>query len=217
MTETKVRIPKQQRSVQKKQLLKEAAIELFSKNGYHNTSSNEIAKHAKVSIGTFYSYFKNKDSLCEELIGDFYANTLSKVKDIDLTDFSNPILLVQTYLRVILKEHEILSDFQKELHCLFQQYDHFRTIEEQHKKDVLKNILSLFEVYSDVLNIKDIALSSIIIQHAVESIIHSLVFFDAPYDKEQILDELSNMLCTYLIKPEYLQKYRAELKKSVSS
>ena len=39
-----IRIPKQKRSIEKKEALKKAAVELFSTKGFHNTSSNEIGK-----------------------------------------------------------------------------------------------------------------------------------------------------------------------------
>ena len=51
---------RRKRSIEKKEALKKAAVELFSTKGFHNTSSNEIAKKANVSIGTFYSYFVDK-------------------------------------------------------------------------------------------------------------------------------------------------------------
>lgn len=42
-----IRIPKQKRSIEKKEALKKAAVELFSTKGFHNTSSNEDCKESK--------------------------------------------------------------------------------------------------------------------------------------------------------------------------
>ncbi|MCG8470903.1 MAG: TetR/AcrR family transcriptional regulator, partial [Desulfobacterales bacterium] len=40
-----------------------AALELFVLKGFHQTSANEIANAAEVSVGTVYFYFKNKEAL----------------------------------------------------------------------------------------------------------------------------------------------------------
>ncbi|HAW15603.1 MAG TPA: hypothetical protein DCW41_02750 [Clostridiales bacterium] len=76
----RIRIPKQKRSIEKKQRIKDAAMKLMSEKGYHQTSSNEIAKEAGVSIGTFYSYFKDKKELYAELVADIYAVVLTTVE-----------------------------------------------------------------------------------------------------------------------------------------
>ncbi len=51
----------------KKQLIRdmimEAAEELFSRHGYHNTQVMDIVKAVGMSAGTFYNYFKDKRDL----------------------------------------------------------------------------------------------------------------------------------------------------------
>lgn len=63
MDRTIIREPKQKRSIEKKNKIIDAGLELFSKKGYHNTNTVEIAKLAGVSIGALYSYFKDKKSI----------------------------------------------------------------------------------------------------------------------------------------------------------
>ncbi|OOH91346.1 AcrR family transcriptional regulator [Pasteurellaceae bacterium 15-036681] len=46
----------------------EATDVLMAKNGVHNLSTHKIAKEAKVSVGTIYLYFKDKDDLLDKLI-----------------------------------------------------------------------------------------------------------------------------------------------------
>ncbi len=54
-----------------------SARALFEKNGYLDTSINDIARHARVAYGTFYTYFSSKEEIFAEvvtaLIGDFRA------------------------------------------------------------------------------------------------------------------------------------------------
>ncbi len=47
----------------RKQSILQAAIEVFSKGGFRNSSISEIAKRANVAEGTIYQYYKNKEDL----------------------------------------------------------------------------------------------------------------------------------------------------------
>jgi len=64
----------------KKQLIKdmiiEAAEELFSKHGYHNTQIMDIVKTVGMSAGTFYNYFKDK----RELFGQITDHNLEELR-----------------------------------------------------------------------------------------------------------------------------------------
>ena len=47
----------------RKQSILQAAIEVFSKGGFRDSSISEIAKRANVAEGTIYQYYKNKEDL----------------------------------------------------------------------------------------------------------------------------------------------------------
>lgn len=50
-------------TLDKKQALKTAGYELFSKKGYTATGITEIAKQAGVAVGSFYNYYESKESI----------------------------------------------------------------------------------------------------------------------------------------------------------
>jgi AcrR family transcriptional regulator len=56
---------------EKKRLILDASLKLFVENGFHGTSTAEIAKTAGVATGTLFHYFKSK----EELINCLYIHT----------------------------------------------------------------------------------------------------------------------------------------------
>ncbi|MCX8722159.1 MULTISPECIES: TetR/AcrR family transcriptional regulator [unclassified Lactobacillus] len=62
-------------SGKKKVLL--AGLKLFSKKGFHATTTAEIAHEAGVSEGTIYKYFKSKDDLLANLLSPM----LTEIKD----------------------------------------------------------------------------------------------------------------------------------------
>ncbi|HQG33118.1 MAG TPA: helix-turn-helix domain-containing protein [Deltaproteobacteria bacterium] len=45
----------------------EAAEELFSRHGYHNTQVMDIVKSVGMSAGTFYNHFKDKRDLFRQI------------------------------------------------------------------------------------------------------------------------------------------------------
>jgi len=64
---------RQARAMETKQKIMKAAKILISEKGFENISIDEIAKEAGVSTGSFYTYFKRKEDVVEELNQtDFY-------------------------------------------------------------------------------------------------------------------------------------------------
>lgn len=70
-----------------KQRILQAAILLFSQNGYGNTSTKDIATLAKVSEATLFKHFKTKDGL-------FKAILFSLVKELNKISITNISLII---------------------------------------------------------------------------------------------------------------------------
>ncbi|MBS6953673.1 MAG: TetR/AcrR family transcriptional regulator [Enterocloster asparagiformis] len=62
------RTPKQARSRQTAQRILDTARLLFCEKGYYNTTTNEIARTAGISIGSLYSYFSDKETILALLL-----------------------------------------------------------------------------------------------------------------------------------------------------
>ncbi len=56
---------------EKKSIIAETALRLFSEKGYHATTISEIAKKAKISKGLLYNYFDSKEKLLAEILQNF--------------------------------------------------------------------------------------------------------------------------------------------------
>ncbi len=65
---------------EKRELIMNTALRLFSSKGYVATSINEIAKESRISKGLMYNYFKSKEDLLMSLIGE-YMNLMSSILD----------------------------------------------------------------------------------------------------------------------------------------
>ncbi len=55
----------------KRQLLLQAAAEVFARQGYHATRVADIARHAGVAKGTVYEYFRTKEELFYALLDEW--------------------------------------------------------------------------------------------------------------------------------------------------
>ncbi|MBU2649233.1 TetR/AcrR family transcriptional regulator [bacterium] len=64
---TRSAVRRQREREERYQTILRAAESLFAKEGYHQTSINQIADLAEVSVGTVYFYFKNKEDLLIQL------------------------------------------------------------------------------------------------------------------------------------------------------
>lgn len=66
--------------------IRNAALELFSSKGYHNTSISEVAQKAEMSKGLMYNYYESKESLLKAIVMGLteesyaFANQLEKLK-----------------------------------------------------------------------------------------------------------------------------------------
>lgn len=61
------RKPKQERARESRDRILDAAAHLFAERGIPNVSTNRIADHAGMSIGSLYRYFADKDAIIEVL------------------------------------------------------------------------------------------------------------------------------------------------------
>jgi len=73
-----------------RQSILKASRRLFSKNGYEETSMDEVAEKAEVSRATLYNYFPNKESLlmgtAEEELEKVHGSLLFELKDVRRAD-----------------------------------------------------------------------------------------------------------------------------------
>ncbi len=202
--EREVRKPVQKRSQEKKEKIKNVAIKLFSEKGYHNVSTNEIAKSASISIGTLYNYFSDKKAIYDELVGDLYTQILSQITPEVLSPSDSPIVLIERYVNLIMKGHTYMTNFQREITALSYQNAEFRKLEDNYRAIATEKILLLLQKYENYLRITNLDTVSFILQTCIEAVIHEVQFYEIPYDKAAIIKELIQMLSRYLFRDEYI-------------
>ncbi|WP_324716671.1 TetR/AcrR family transcriptional regulator [Carboxydochorda subterranea] len=73
-------MPRQARSRAKRDAILAAAARLFGERGYEATTASDIAAEAGVSIGTLYSYFRDK----RQIFLSLYASALDSLSGLDI-------------------------------------------------------------------------------------------------------------------------------------
>lgn len=73
-----------------KQLIFKSAVELFKKQGFQNTTVQQITDHAGVAKGTFFNYFHSKESVLQlvgqsqlKLLHAFYKEVIDSSESIE--------------------------------------------------------------------------------------------------------------------------------------
>jgi len=72
------------RGVRSRAALLDAARRLFHRKGYANTKIADITREAGRALGSFYTYFANKEELLEQLAEDFKAEVDRRQANLDL-------------------------------------------------------------------------------------------------------------------------------------
>jgi len=197
----KVRIPKQERSIENKRLIIEAAIELFKKKGYSNTNSKEIAATAGVSTGTFYCYFADKTDLLLEIVKTHKEQQI----DINFHSIENKLAEITTsreaiYLLIksIIETQNLPIDLLKQITALRYTDIEVAKYHQAEEETTLGLIKSFLKYFDKELKIKDLDVASKMILLVTKETTKSYTIFKPDIEKECFIFELSDMIIKYL-------------------
>lgn len=76
-----VKIPTTRNGKATFKIITDTAIDLFYKQGYHNTTISNITNSAGIGAGTFYLYFPNKLSLYKYILNEFQHNIRKEIAE----------------------------------------------------------------------------------------------------------------------------------------
>ncbi|QRM90280.1 TetR family transcriptional regulator [Lacinutrix sp. WUR7] len=134
---------KLQKSIDKRNALVKATIELVNNNGFHATPMSKIAKMANVSPATIYLYFENK----QDLVNQTYIEVKAEYTNYAFAEF-NTNLSVEAGFEHIWKR---IADFKlKECeHAIFlAQCDNTPMIDEVSRQEGIKHLQPLLDLWA---------------------------------------------------------------------
>lgn len=169
----------------------EAAVELFTNQGYQGTSVRQIAKRADVNLALVSYYFGGKQGLLEELISSFYEGYIRRIE-----------VIYHTSSEHAMKE-QLLAIIESVLHYQLRQPDLSRfvhremTLDSTLVREVMTTYLSKEKYFYDTVFEKGMKnkefhkqpvmlltmqLRNLIIMPFLHPLYISEVFYTAPHD-----------------------------------
>ncbi|MGD8521196.1 MAG: TetR/AcrR family transcriptional regulator [Desulfobacterales bacterium] len=174
----------------------EAAVRIFAKQGFHQSTIAQIAKEAGVADGTIYLYFKNKDDILVQFFSyrtkqvfeqfqaevDRASNSLDKLRN-----------LIRRHLEEFQKDRDGAIVYQVETH----QYN--RLAEAQIKEmskmylDIIADIVEQGQQTGAIRKELYVGLVKRFIIGAVDEVINTWVHADENYDLASMADPLVDL------------------------
>lgn len=181
--EHKIREPKQERSIEKKNKIIEAAYEIFSEVGYYATNTPDIAKKAGVSTGIIYGYFKDKRDILSYVLKIYINKVALPVMDY-FTEIDKSYSLrkiISDVLDMTIKIHSSNANLHNVLHSL--------TVTED---DINEDFISLEDHVTQKASEKliEIGLTDVLLKEKVHIAMNLIQSFahENIYDKHKYLD-----------------------------
>lgn len=176
---------KEKERLQRKEYILDAATDLFSKQGYDNTTIDEIAKKSEFSKGSIYQYFKSKEeiytTIFERMVNEITTlisgiinedtQPLDKIKAVINTSFHFAYENQQLAKMIIIRNGDY-SDNNNKIHCaldkkLDKKYSHMIADAIEHKQ-ITKGDAETLDIILDGMFFKSI---------------HHLIINDCPKEK----------------------------------
>lgn len=200
---TKIRVPKQKRSMEKKEQIKKATFALMCENGYHNITTNQIAKEAKLSIGSLYEYYPNKDAILSEIVTDYFEEFLNHEEAISSLIIngmkqSDHHTWIVSLIEQQVAAHRESIDYNRELHALYYSVSIVKTVSTEQKKKLRGIIRQSLEEINDELTVTDLDAASFVFTDILEAAIDRVVFCPPDFDETRYITEVADALCRYL-------------------
>jgi len=94
---------------EKRDLILNAALEIFSTHGFRGSTIDQIAEAAGMSKPNLLYYFRNKEDIHKTLIGKLLTTWLEPLRELD--DVRDPLVEIRSYIR---RKLEMARDYPRE-------------------------------------------------------------------------------------------------------
>ncbi|WP_307873036.1 TetR/AcrR family transcriptional regulator [Paractinoplanes ovalisporus] len=177
-----------------------SAAHIFAEHGYAAGTTNHIAEHARVSIGSLYQYFPNKDAiLAALLVRHIDRGTWMQADELDMSPGS-----LETAVRAMVRDAiDNHSDDPRLLRIMVEEakfsQELLDTID-RHGKIRVGQVRDLLSRHPDV-TVADVGVAAELIQFTIEMNTHKLMAAPRTIAVETFETELVTMVTRYLRGP----------------
>lgn len=198
-----VRRPRQDRGIETKNKIIDAATKFFSEKGYVRTNIKDIVSAADVSVGCFYAYFPDKKAVFLESLKRYVAaNSTSLSQEIEaMSDLDlSGIQMIKHLIGLVFKSHDVFTEFHREFmtgNISDPEISQFLIESENHTKNIIYEFLLTL---SDRLKVTDLDAATWVVFKSTQAVVDFIMFAEPDINKHRITEELAVMLELYLFK-----------------
>jgi len=198
-----VREPVQTRSREKKLRIVQCAREMINEEGYDTITTNTIARRAGVSIGTLYSYFRNKKDVLMEVVAafndDIYTHFQSGIRE-NTEDAQTLEETIDAVLLALWHAHIHEQRLHNEIVILSLRDPQVDEAFSANEERLFKKIRELMIRFNDRIDVGNPTAAMFVLKYAVDGVINRLLECENRMDIEAVLREMSVMVLKYLAK-----------------
>jgi len=199
--ERETRTPSQKRSIAKKNAVVAAAKEMFLEKGYVAVNTNEIAKQAGVSVGTLYSYFKDKREIflhiMEDCNTDFRVICEKNRTAFDAKD--DPRKTLMHFLDTMMSALNVYGSLFHEYHThVANSVEEKRAFFAGQNQIMFEIFMGLLDSWSDKLRVTNKQVATLMVLEWAFTIVDLIAENRHPVPPEVLKHELLDTVCRYL-------------------
>ncbi len=185
-----------------KERIRDAGFMLFSQKGLHGTNSREIAAAAGVSIGSFYTYYKNKRILLIDLMRNHCGRVLEVLSAFPAKEDlkKDPREVVHTMIRVIWDLHDSVYPLNQKALALREIDPEIDQIIEEQETAIKQRLVLVLKAAEPKLRIQDMETAAWLLERVILEVMHQVSRAPSKTKSDRIVDELVDMISRYLIK-----------------
>ena len=199
----KTRDPRQKRSIDKKEKIVDAAYTVFCEKGYYKTTTIDVARQAGVSVGTLYSYFKDKNDLFTVIL-DRYEREFDALRERALEPGDGRPRtypeMIRAVIVALLEEHEASRELNREIKILAYSDPAIAARGERQAAKILEAVRSNLEEHREDLRPTDLDAAAFVVWKSISGVVDSFTFEPQTIGRQRIIDATVDALCRYLLK-----------------
>ncbi|MET1075199.1 MAG: TetR/AcrR family transcriptional regulator [Umezawaea sp.] len=190
--------PRQARAEATRQRILTAAAHVFAEHGYAAGTTNRIAEHAGVSIGSLYQYYPGKDAILVELLSRHLDDGAAAVERL-LADGLPATIggIVAVFVRLAIENHR---DDAQLLRVLSEEVPRSPGLAEKMARGERERVVFVRDLLDDhpEVRVADTTTAARLVVSTVAFVVHHTIASPDPVDVTRFEDELVAMLTGYL-------------------
>lgn len=196
-----LRQPQQARSRKTREKIVRAAEDLFESKGYELTTTNSIARKARVSVGTFYLYFPDKRAVLTEIfhkaVDQIFARAMDGLKP---EHWENAEVRegIRALIGSILDSRDVRPGIQRILHERYFKDPGIKSAVDTMLREGVAAILSLMKTLSDRLRVRDREAAAFVVYATVDALAARVMLAESPIDPKRLTEQLTDLIARYL-------------------